>query len=373
MKIEGVCSCLLMARVGARTGMVILAASGMAHSGCGRAAVEELETSAAVPVVVQAAVVKTIRGSIVATGVIAPAPGADLIVTAPEAARIAEMPRAEGDRVREGDLLVRFDIPTMRAALTRSQAEVTQAEARVELARASAERLSGLFERGVAARKDVEDARRELADAQAALTQAQSATATASSLATRTAVRAPFAGVVARRWRNPGAMVEPGAGDPILRVIDPKRLEAVAAIALADLPRIATGHPARVVAPGADAQDAQVASLPAAVEPSSATANVRLSFAHLTRLTAGTPVQVEIYTDEHPDVVVVPAAAIVREGDQTLVIVAGDDGKAHRKPVTPGLASGSEIEIRSGVTPGDQVIVKGQDALPDDAAITISK
>jgi RND family efflux transporter MFP subunit len=322
---------------------------------------------------VQPAVIKTIHGSIVATGVITPAPGADLIVTAPEAARIAEMPRAEGDRVKKGDLLVRFDIPTMSAALTQSRAEVTQAKARVELARASAERLAGLFERGVAARKDVEDARRELADAEAALAHAESATATASSLASRTAVHAPFAGVVARRWHNPGAMVQPGTGDPILRVVDPRRLEAVAAVAIADLPRIAVGRQARVMAPGVDAEDAAVASLPAAVEPSSATANVRLSFGHLTRLTAGTPVQVEIYTDEHPDVVVVPTAAIVREGDQTVVIVAGSDGKAHRKHVVPGLSSGGEVEIRSGLAAGDPVIVKGQDALPDDAVITIAK
>src|SRR3954454_8257603 len=197
-----------MARVSTCTGMLLLAASAVVHSACSREPVEELETTTKVPVVVQPAVVKTIHGSIVATAVVTPAPGADLIVTAPEAARIAEMPRAEGDRVNKGDLLVRFDIPTMNAALTRSRAEVTQAKARVELARASTERLSGLFERGVAARKDVEDARRELADAEAALAQAESATATASSLASRTAVRAPFAGVVARRWHNPGAMVE---------------------------------------------------------------------------------------------------------------------------------------------------------------------
>ena len=43
-----------------------------------------------------------------------PAPGADLVVTAPEPARIAEMPKAEGDRVRRGDLLVRFEIPVAR-------------------------------------------------------------------------------------------------------------------------------------------------------------------------------------------------------------------------------------------------------------------
>jgi membrane fusion protein, multidrug efflux system len=340
--------------------------------GCGRESVEEVETSTPVPVVVQAAVVKTIQGTVAATAVVTPAPGADLVVTAPEAARIAEIPRAEGERVRQGDLLVRFDIPTVTAAVRQRSAEVTQATARVEQARSSAERLAGLLDRGVAARKDVEDARRELADAEGALAQAESASTAASSLAARAIVRAPFAGVVAKRWHNAGAIVEPGAADPILRVIDPSRLEALAAVPVTDLPRMTRGNRARVLVPDGQVEDALVASLPAAVDPGSATANVRLTFRGHTRLTAGMPVRVEIAAEEHANVVVVPGAAIVREGDAAIAVVAGADQKAHRKPVTLGLASGADVEIRSGLSAGDRVIVKGQDALPDGAAIAVA-
>src|SRR5215203_82265 len=300
-------------------------------SGCAREPVEEIETSTPVPVVVQVAEVKTIQGTVAATAVVRPAPGADLIVTAPEAARIAEIPRAEGERVKQGDLLVRFDIPTVTAAVRQRSAEVTQANARVEQARSSAERLGGLLDRGVAARKDVEDARRELADAEGALAQAESATTAASSLAARAVVRAPFAGVVAKRWHNPGAIVEPGAADPIIRVIDPSRLEALAAVPVSDLPRITRGNRARVLVPGGQEEDALVASLPAAVDSASATANVRLTFRGHTRLTAGMPVRVEIAAEEHANVVVVPATAIVREGAAAVAVVAGADQKAHRK------------------------------------------
>ena len=47
-----------------------------------------------------------------ATGQVKPAAGAELLVTAPQEARIAEMPKGMGDRVRRGELLVRFEIPT---------------------------------------------------------------------------------------------------------------------------------------------------------------------------------------------------------------------------------------------------------------------
>ncbi len=91
-----------------------------------------------------------------------------------------------------------------------------------------------LFDRGVAARKEVEDADRAVADAQAALAQAEAARAAANLVAARSVVRATFDGVVAKRYHNPGDLVEPVSADPVLRVIDPRRLEVVASVPLAD-------------------------------------------------------------------------------------------------------------------------------------------
>jgi RND family efflux transporter MFP subunit len=352
---------------------VCASASFLLVAGCGRNSVEEIESSTAVPVVVAAAVVKTIQGTITTTGVVAPAPGADLVVSAPEAARIAEIAHGEGDRVRKGELLVRFEIPTMTATVEQRRAELEQAKVRVEQARASVERLTGLFERGVAARKDVEDARRELADAQAALVQAASGAAAAGALAERSTVHAPFAGVVAKRWHNPGDIVEPAATDPILRLIDPERVEAVAAVPIADVARVAPRQRARVAAPGGLLVDAVVASLPAAVDPASATASVRLTLKGPQRLAVGTPVQIEIFAETRDHALVVPSDAIVHEGEQSIAVVAGTDKKAHRKPVTLGLTAGNETEVRAGIAPGDLVIVKGQAALPDGAAIAVNR
>ena len=138
---------------------------------CRHEAAEETETETPVAVQVEPARSGPIREVIAATGLVTAAPGAELTVTAPEAARIAELPKAEGDRVRVGDLLVRFDIPSLAAGAAASRAAIEQARARVENAKAAATRVQGLFERGVAARKEVEDADRELLEANAALEQ----------------------------------------------------------------------------------------------------------------------------------------------------------------------------------------------------------
>ena len=74
-------------------------------------------------------------------------------------------------------------------------------------------------------------------------------------MAGRATVRATFDGIVARRMHNPGDLVEATASDPVLRVIDPRRLEVVAAVPLADAPRVEVGAPAHLTAaPTSDAR-----------------------------------------------------------------------------------------------------------------------
>jgi multidrug efflux system membrane fusion protein len=90
-------------------------------------------------------------------------------------------------------------------------------------------------------------------------------------------------------------------------------------------------------------------------------------------LPAGAVVQASILAEERKNVLVVPAAAIVHDGDATFVLVAGTDNKAHKKDVTLGLATHELVEVRSGLAAGDQVITKGQDGLPDGGAIRIAK
>jgi multidrug efflux pump subunit AcrA (membrane-fusion protein) len=84
-------------------------------------------------------------------------------------------------------------------------------------------------------------------------------------------------------------------------------------------------------------------------------------------------VQVEIVAEERQNALVVPAAAIVRDGDETFVMVAGPDHKAHKHAVVVGLSTEDRAEIRSGLAAGDLVIVRGQSGLPDGADISVSK
>ena len=345
----------------------------LAVTGCRGKDVEELETSAAVPVKTITLAPATLEGIVAATGVVAAAPGADWLITAPEPARILELPKAEGDRVRTGDLLVQFEIPSAATDLATRKAEVEQAQARVENAQASTTRLTTLVEHGVAAQKELEDARRELAEARAALAQAQAASQSAALVQSRAVVRARFDGIVAKRSHNPGDMVEASASEVILRIIDPSRLQVVAAVPIPELRRIEANKRVRVFVPGSpDADEGKVISRPAAVDPSGVSADVRIAFNGGTRLAAGTPVRVEIAAEERPNALAVPLEALIHEDDDTFVMVAGTDKKAHKRKVDVGLTTPKMAELLGGVKAGEQVIVQGHQGLPDGADVVES-
>lgn len=355
-----------------RVGLTLAAVAAVAA--CSRPAVDELETTAPVPVTVEAAVTGAIESIVTVTGLVTPAPGADLLVTAPEAGSIADMPKAEGEAVRGGELLVRFDIPSLAADADAKRAALKQAQARFETARANAARLAPLVERGVTAQRDLDDARRAQAEAEADVSQAESAVTAANALTARMVVRAPFNGVVAKRWHNPGDLVEASASDPVIRLINPRNLQIVATVPVADLARLTPGRKGRAVGPGDDeGQAVSVLTRPAQVDPKTSLADVRLAFAGASRWPAGATVTLEIVAESRSNVIVVPTIAVQHDGDEAFVMVAGTDNKAHKKVVKTGLASTDHIEIVSGLTAGDLVITHGQDELPDNAAIAVNK
>ncbi len=340
---------------------------------CGSEPPEEHESAARVPVEVVTAGPGTVVETVDAAGVVSAAPGAELTVVAPQPARIAAMPKAEGDTARRGDLLVRFDIPSAGAEVAARSAELAQARARAENAQAALARVTGLYERGVAARKEVEEARRESKEAEAAIAQAQQGVSAAQQLAARREVRAPFNGVVVKRWRQPGDLVEAASSDPVLRFVDVTRVQIDAQVAAADAPRVRAGQHARIAAPGAPDIEARVLTAPALIEAESGTSRIRLASPGRLPWPVGTPVQVHIVTREQQAAVTVPASAVVREGSAASVFVIDGSGHAHRRQVTLGSQSADRVEVTKGVSAGDQAVVRGQAALPDGAEVAVQK
>ena len=252
----------------------------LAAAGCRPPAPEEVESVSVVTVKTASVTLGTILGTVQAAGVVTPAPGAELVVVAPEAARIVEIPRGPGDCVRTGDVLVRFDIPGTAAEVQRQQAEAGRAQAALDASTAARARARDLFERGVAARREMEETTRAVADAEAMVAQARASLAAAQDIASRSVVRATFDGIIVKRLHNPGDLVEAVASDPVLRVIDPHRLEVggVGAPRRRHARHGGGDSPADGPRARGTAGCAKTLSRPVAVDPGTATVPVRLAF-----------------------------------------------------------------------------------------------
>ena len=324
-----------------------------------------------VPVAVQPAARGTIRTAVHASGVVTPAEGGELLVFAPEPARVVEITKVAGDMVTAGELLVRFEIPLAEQVVGRARADLDRTQAQLENARTAQARVRDLVTRGLVPRRDQETADRELADAQLAVDRARSALGSAEESAARALVRAPFAGIVAGRFHNPGDVVAASAAAPVLRIIDPRHLEVTASIKVEDRARVLPGASARL----AGAVEGRAVAMRVLTGPSSAISagnmvTVRLAFEDAAApLPVDTSVEVDIDAGERVDVLFVPADALVRQGADVALFVADGD-RAERRPVTTGLAEGGRVEITSGLQPGELIVTRGHIGLTDGARIS---
>lgn len=352
--------------------IVLVCALAALAAACRRAPADRTDQQPiAVPVAAQPARSGMLRAVIRASGVIVPAEGAEFLVLAPEPARLVEVTRNVGDPVAAGEMLARFELATSAQDEARQRAEVARVQAQVENARAAQARARDLVARGLIPRIDLDAAERELTDAQQTLERTNTIFKLAEAAAGRSIVRAPFAGVVAARLHNPGDLVQPAVTDPVLRVVDPARVEIVASVGATEASRVLQGASART-ASGIDAERVPLTvTLRTPVSPTSGMASVRLFPNGPLKVPVDTAIAVEIDAEERANVVFVAPEILVKENGQTVVMVAKGD-RAERRPVTTGITTDAGIEITSGVAAGELLITQGHIGLADGALITVA-
>ena len=350
---------------------------------CSRKGGEETVAGETIAVTVQPVRIGSLRDTVSVSGNVVPAAVADFIVTANQPAEIAELPKNEGDAVKTGDLLVRLDIASITNAVATQQLELGEATTKLEAAKKDEERIEALVGQGLAARNKLEAARSTRLAAEAAVTQIRARFDAAKSQESGAVIRARFPGVVIKRWHGPGETVAGGEGDPILRVIDPARLQVAIQVPRAQAERINQGQPATVQT-GVGIEQAVVSMKGAVTSEAATTVEVRLSLAAPPTATATTTpaaptlaidsiVQAEIVLEELQDVLLIPATSVQRDDKGPFVWLASETGQAVKRQIRVGLSATGSTQVLSGLVAGDQVIVTGIALLTEGIAITITK
>ncbi len=135
---------------------------------------------------------------------------------------VTEVLVREGDRVRSGEPLARIDARDVEARRAQVDAGIAAAEALYQDARTQADRFRALYADSAATRYQLEQVETGLARAEAGLQTARASRAELDAVGAYAEIRAPFSGIVTRRFVDPGAFAAPGA--PIVEVQDASRL-----------------------------------------------------------------------------------------------------------------------------------------------------
>ncbi|HUR22220.1 MAG TPA: efflux RND transporter periplasmic adaptor subunit [Vicinamibacterales bacterium] len=351
---------------------LVIAAMGAA--GCGKDKPAENALTGAIAVSAVPARLNGLRRTVTARGTVNPMPDGDLIVHATETSTVAELPVAEGAKVKTGDVLVRFEVPSRVAAIQAAELEGAQAVLRVEAARGRVAQLTGLVEKGLTPRMDLDNAKSELANAESEVALHRATLASAKNGEERSTIRATFPGVVLKRWHNRGDMVSGTGTDPVIRVIDPTRVQVTVDVPLQDLGQVLPGQPATISPIGAASLPATVARAASAATPDAVTAEVTLVFAQGSSApAAGTAVVAEILVAEVSQALVVPTGAILRGDGASHVLVAGPDNRVLRRDVRVGLITPDQTQITQGLSVGEFVITSALTELKEGDLVSFSR
>ena len=211
-----------------------------------------------------------------------------------------------------------------------------------------------------------------LKSAQGQLTSAEGKMKGAEAQVNYSEIRSPIDGVVTDRPLFAGETAATGA--PLVTVMDTSSLLAKTHIAQSLAQQMKVGDDATVSIPGVtEPVSAKVSLISPALDPGSTTVEVWLKIANKSgALKVGTPVKVSITGRTVEKAWKIPAAAVVAAEDGTKsVLVVGDDGAAHRKPVTLGIADADDVQVTSGLAPGDMVITGGAYGLDDGTKVKV--
>lgn len=238
-------------------------------------------------------------------------------------------------------------------AVAAAKAAVRSADAGVEQARANARKA---------------EADKVATGARVAVAQADLARAT--TMLAYTEIIAPFDGVVTARNVDVGHFVGGGtSGAPLLVIAHSDVVRVFADIPETEASLVnfgdAQADKATVTVQALDGRSfsGAVTRTSWSLDPANRSLRVEIDLENPDgALRPGMYAAVQVRLAEIPDALALPVSAIIREGRTAFVCVVHDN-TAIRKPVELGLRSGDEVEIKSGLTPADVVVLKGAASL----------
>jgi len=292
-------------------------------------------------------------------------PVVQAMVKSKVAGEVSKVYVREGERVEAGQVLVSIDTADLKARHDAQRAMVAETKAKLDLAGKNEANNRTLLTKnfisqnafdGIANSVQVAQANHQSMLAQAAITQRALADAQ---------IRAPFAGIVAKRAVNVGEKIS--ADSPVMQIVDLSRMELEAPMPVGDIPSIQLGQEIAFKVDGF--QDRAFKGKVERINPTAEAGSRSISIFVTLRnddgaLKGGMFANGTLAAVSRTAVTSLPISALIEEGGQTYVF-ALKDGAVERKPITVGTKSPERglVEIRDGIAIGAEVITVKADGL----------
>ncbi|MFO7568120.1 MAG: efflux RND transporter periplasmic adaptor subunit [Enhygromyxa sp.] len=319
---------------------------------------------------------------------------AEFIVAPKVAGRVARLMVDLADPVTRGQVVAKLDDEELlqaqaqaRANLAVTRAQVSAAKKAVTIARRNYQRASGLHERNIASEQELDVARSQKDEADAKLEVAEAEAQRASAAHRAAQIRSGYAKVtadwsrgddqrvVAARYADEGSTL--AANAPLLSIVDLDPVLVVVHVTEADYAELAPGIAVEVrtdAYPG-ETFAGEISRVAPVFRAESRQARVEMTIPNADgRLKPGMFVRARAVLDRLEQATIVPAAALVERGGETVVFVLAEDGsEVEARAVELGIRERERVAITSkdGRPISGRVVVLGQQQLVDGTAIVI--
>ncbi len=281
----------------------------------------------------------------------------DVQVSADTAGRIEWVGPREGERVNKGDLLVKIDVSALKAALN-------HAEAQFKLAEDLYQRRRRLFERKIIAKEELDQSE----------TQRTLAATDYEQIKVKYEhgfPRSPISGVINYLYVDAGEFID--TGKPLADIVNIDRIKINVQVPELDIRFVRKGQttPVKIDAFPEKELTGVVNFVAFKADPATKTFLVRTVIDNPAGdIRPGMIARVVFVRRLIPDALVAPLFALVDKGGERLVFIE-KDGVAHARTVSIGVIEDDRVQITSGLSPGDHLIVKGQTEVEDGMKVSV--
>jgi multidrug efflux system membrane fusion protein len=286
----------------------------------------------------------------------------------------------EGQDVKKGDLLAEIDPRPYEATLAQMKGQLARDEALLKGAQVDLTRYQGLAAQNAVPHQTL--------DTQIALVAQDQGTVEADRGMVRSAevnlqycrILSPLDGRVGLRQVDQGNYVTPGDANGLTVITQLQPISVLFTVPEDNLQAISKRLQEGAVLPttaydrsgASKIADGSLQTFDSQIDPTTGTIKLRAQFPNESKaLYPNQFVNVRLLLDTHKGVTTMPTAGVQRGVPGTFVYLVNADSTVSVRPVQLGVTDGDNVEVRSGLAPGDRIVIDGADKLRDGAKINI--